>query len=80
MSVGYRRKSGWLPFAELAMGFFFLTIVYYCIDVMNFFALPFLLVFVGGYFWAGCSTLWQEHQAKMRFQREARHVEVEAVS
>jgi hypothetical protein len=62
------------------MGFFFLYIVYYCIDVMNFLALPFLLVFVCGYLWAGCSTLWQEHQAKVRFQREARHVEVEAIS
>jgi hypothetical protein len=80
VAVGYRRRSGWLPFAELGMGFFFLYIVYYCIDVMNFLALPFLLVFVCGYFWAGCSTLWQEHQAKMRFQREASRVEVEAVS
>ena len=43
-------------------------------------ALPFLLIFVSGYFWAGMSTLWQEHQAKLRCEREARKVEVEAVS
>lgn len=78
-AVTYRRKSGWLPFAEIAMGFVFLGIVAYCINVMNFFALPFLLIFVSGYFWAGFSTLWQEHQAKLRCEREARKVEVEAV-
>ncbi|MGD0000726.1 MAG: glycosyltransferase family 2 protein, partial [Bryobacteraceae bacterium] len=80
LGVAYRRKSGWLPFAEIAMGTGFLTIVYYSIDVMNFFALPFLLVFVCGYYWAGFSTLWQEHKAKLRFEREAQRVEVEAVS
>lgn len=80
VAVAYRRKSGWLPLAEIAMGFIFLCIVGYCISVMNFFALPFLLVFVCGYFWAGFSTLWQEYQAKLRFEREARKVEIEAVS
>jgi hypothetical protein len=80
LGVAYRRKSGWLPFAEIAMGTGFLTIVYYSIDVMNFVALPFLLIFVCGYYWAGFSTLWQEHKAKLRFEREARRVEVEAVS
>jgi len=78
--VQYRRRSGWLPFAELAMGMFYLGMVGYCIDVMNFFALPFLLIFVTGYLWAGTSTLWQERQAKLRFQREHARVEVEAVS
>jgi cellulose synthase/poly-beta-1,6-N-acetylglucosamine synthase-like glycosyltransferase len=80
IAVAYRRKSGWLPFAELGMGFFFLAMVGYCIEVMNLFALPFLSIFLCGYFWAGCSTLWQEYQAKMRFERAARKMEVEAVS
>jgi hypothetical protein len=61
------------------MGCFFLSMVGYCISVMNFFALPFLSIFVSGYFWAGFSTLWQEHQARLRFEREARKVEIEAV-
>ena len=80
MLVQYRRKSGWLPFAELGLGCFFLFMMAYCIEVMNFFALPFLTIFVAGYFWAGFSTLWQEHQAKVRFERERARVEVEAVS
>ncbi len=79
-AVAYKRKSGWLPFAEIAMGLFFLGIVAYSIEVMNFFALPFLSIFVCGYFWAGFSTLWQEYQAKLRHQRDSSKVEVEAVS
>ncbi|MBI5281634.1 MAG: glycosyltransferase [Candidatus Solibacter usitatus] len=79
-AVAYKRKSGWLPFAEIGMGFFFLGMTGYCIEVMNFFAMPFLSIFVCGYFWAGCSKLWQEHQARMRIEREARKVELEAVS
>jgi cellulose synthase/poly-beta-1,6-N-acetylglucosamine synthase-like glycosyltransferase len=80
IAVAYRRRSGWLPFAELGMGCLFLLMAGYCIEVMNFFALPFLLIFVGGYFWAGFSTLWQEHLARLRFERHARKVEIEAVS
>jgi len=75
-TVQYKRRSGWLPYAELGMGVFFLAMVLYCIDARNFFALPFLLIFVTGYFWAGCSTLWQEYQGKLRFERE-RKVEIE---
>lgn len=80
VAVAYRRRSGWLPLAEIAMGVIFLSIVGYCINVMNFFALPFLLIFVCGYFWAGFSTLWQEYQAKLKFERAAGKVEIEAVS
>ena len=47
---------------------------------MNFFALPFLLIFVSGYYWAGFSTLWQEYQQKLQFERAARSVEIEAVN
>lgn len=68
----YRRRSGWLPFAELALGVYFLGTVAFAIDTYNFFALPFLLLFVIGYFWTGFSTLYQEHQGKLRWQRELR--------
>lgn len=79
-ATAYKRKSGWLPFAEIGMGCFFLFMALYCIEVMNFFALPFLMIFVSGYFWAGFSTLWQEHQARIRYERDSAKVEVEAVS
>ena len=66
----YRRRSGWLPYAELAGGTFFLAMVAYAIASYNYAALPFLLLFVGGYYWAGVTTLWEEYQGKLAFERE----------
>ena len=66
----YRRRSGWLPYAELAVGAYFVLMVKFAIDTWNFPAIPFLLLFVGGYWWAGFSTLYQEFQGKLRWQRE----------
>ena len=66
----YRRRSGWLPYAELAIGGYFLYMVAFAIETWNFPAIPFLLLFVVGYWWAGFSTLWQEYQGRLRWQRE----------
>ena len=33
-------------------------------------AVPFLLLFVVGYWWAGFTTLYQEYQGKLQWQRE----------
>lgn len=68
--AAYRRKSGWLPLVEIAIGGYFLFMVSYAIDAYNFISIPFLLLFVGGYFWAGFSTLWQEYRGRVRWQRE----------
>jgi cellulose synthase/poly-beta-1,6-N-acetylglucosamine synthase-like glycosyltransferase len=76
--IQYKRRSGWLPFAEIGMGCFFTSMAVYSISVMNFFALPFLMIFVSGYFWAGFSTLWQDYQTKLRFEREQHKIQVEA--
>ncbi|MCW5981660.1 MAG: glycosyltransferase [Bryobacteraceae bacterium] len=73
----YRRKSGWLPYVELGFGCYFLAMVAYCIDTYNFLALPFLLMFVGGYFWAGATTLYDEYRDRLRRERE-RAVSIEA--
>jgi cellulose synthase/poly-beta-1,6-N-acetylglucosamine synthase-like glycosyltransferase len=69
-NIQYRRRSGWLPYAELAAGTCFLWIVIYAIESMNYLAVPFLLLFVGGYYWAGFTTLWQEYQGKLAFERQ----------
>jgi hypothetical protein len=66
----YRRRSGWLPFIELAIGTYFLGMVAFAIDTYNFFAIPFLMLFVAGYYWAGLTTLWQEYQGRLRWQRQ----------
>jgi hypothetical protein len=75
--VKYRRKSGWLPFAELAAGTYFAFMVAYAIDTFNFLAVPFLLLFVGGYYWAAFAALWQEYRSKLQWQRQ-RKLELES--
>ncbi len=69
LAAGYRSRSGWLPYAEIAVGVYFIGNVAFAIDTYNFFAIPFLLLFVAGYFWAGFATLWEEHQSKLRWQK-----------
>jgi cellulose synthase/poly-beta-1,6-N-acetylglucosamine synthase-like glycosyltransferase len=66
----YRSRSGWLPFAEIACGVYFAYMVDFAISSLNFIAVPFLLLFVAGYFWAGCSTLWTDYQGRMRWQKQ----------
>jgi cellulose synthase/poly-beta-1,6-N-acetylglucosamine synthase-like glycosyltransferase len=70
--IKYRRRSGWLPWAELAFGTYFVVMIGYSIETWNFLAIPFLLLFVGGYYWAGFSTLFQEYQGRFRWMKERR--------
>jgi hypothetical protein len=69
-NVQYRRRSGWLPYAEMAFGTFFAWMVAFAIESYNYLAVPFLLLFVGGYYWAGFSTLWEEYQGKLAWQKQ----------
>jgi cellulose synthase/poly-beta-1,6-N-acetylglucosamine synthase-like glycosyltransferase len=66
----YRCKSGWLPYVEIGIGMFFLSMVAYAVETFNFLAIPFLLLFVGGYFWAGFATLYQEYQGRLRWLQQ----------
>jgi len=63
----YRRKSGWLPYLEIGVGTYFLAMVAYAVETYNFAAIPFLLLFVAGYYWAGFGTLYQEYQGRLRW-------------
>jgi hypothetical protein len=75
--LSYRRRSGWLPFLEIAMGTYFLAMAAYAIDSYNFFALPFLLLFVAGYYWAGFGTLHHELRDRLGASRARRRLELE---
>jgi cellulose synthase/poly-beta-1,6-N-acetylglucosamine synthase-like glycosyltransferase len=68
----YRRRSGWLPYAELAVGTYFAVMVGFAIDTLNFAAIPFLLLFVCGYWWAGAATLYEEHQSRLHWMKQRR--------
>lgn len=69
-SSEYQRKSGWLPYMELAAGTFFVGMIAFAIDTYNFLSIPFLLLFVGGYYWAGLSTLIDEYRGKIAFEKQ----------
>ncbi len=62
----YRRKSGWLPYIELTIGTYFLGMAWYAVETLNFLTIPFLLLFVCGYYWAGFATLYQEYQGRSK--------------
>ncbi len=66
----YRRKSGLLPFIEIGVGTCFLAMVAFAVDTYNFLTVPFLLLFVGGYYWAGFGTLREEYRDRLRWQHE----------
>jgi cellulose synthase/poly-beta-1,6-N-acetylglucosamine synthase-like glycosyltransferase len=68
----YRSKSGWLPYIELAIGTYFLYMASWAVDSRNYLALPFLMLFVAGYYWAALATLYQEYRMRLRWQRERR--------
>jgi cellulose synthase/poly-beta-1,6-N-acetylglucosamine synthase-like glycosyltransferase len=67
--TAYRRKSGWLPYVEVAIGAYFVYMIDFAIDTLNFFAIPFLVLFVCGYWWAAFSTLYEEYCDKLAWQR-----------
>jgi hypothetical protein len=71
----YRRGSGVLPFIEIAIGTYFLFMVAWAIDSYNFLSVPFLALFVSGYYWAGFTTLYQEYRDRLAWQRERKLAE-----
>ena len=66
----YRGHSGWLPYAEVAVGVYFVSMVVFAIQTYNYFAIPFLLLFVFGYWWAGFGTLYQEYQGRLQWLKQ----------
>ncbi|MBV9505894.1 MAG: glycosyltransferase family 2 protein [Acidobacteriia bacterium] len=66
----YRRRSGWLPYAEIAVGFYYVAMIVFAIQTYNYFATPFLLLFVLGYWWAGFGTLYQGQQSWRRWLKQ----------
>lgn len=55
----YRKRLGWVPWIEIAIGCYFALAVYYAIDNENYFTVPFLLLFVIGYWCTGLMSLLQ---------------------
>jgi cellulose synthase/poly-beta-1,6-N-acetylglucosamine synthase-like glycosyltransferase len=66
----YRPRSGWLPYAEILLGSYFVGMIAFAIQTYNFLTIPFLLLFVFGYYWAGFTTLYQEHQGRLQWLKQ----------
>jgi cellulose synthase/poly-beta-1,6-N-acetylglucosamine synthase-like glycosyltransferase len=55
----YRRRLGWVPWVELLIGGYFALTVYYAIANENYITVPFLVLFVLGYWYTGLMSLLQ---------------------
>jgi hypothetical protein len=55
----YRRRLGWVPWLELLIGTYFALTVYYAIDNENYITVPFLTLFVIGYWYTGLMSLFE---------------------
>ncbi len=60
----YRRRSRWLPWINLVIGTYFLATVLYTLSTENYLTVPFLLLFVVGYYYAGFLMLVQERAGR----------------
>jgi cellulose synthase/poly-beta-1,6-N-acetylglucosamine synthase-like glycosyltransferase len=66
----YRRGLGWIPWVELLIGCYFATTVYYAIDNENYITVPFLILFVLGYWYTGLMSLLQGRFAGISLSAE----------
>jgi hypothetical protein len=55
----YRKRLGWVPWVELLIGSYFALTVFYAVENENFVTVPFLLLFVFGYWSTGLMSLLQ---------------------
>jgi cellulose synthase/poly-beta-1,6-N-acetylglucosamine synthase-like glycosyltransferase len=55
----YRKRLGIIPWIELAIGTYFAATVWYAITTENYFTVPFLVLFVFGYWYTGLLSLLQ---------------------
>jgi cellulose synthase/poly-beta-1,6-N-acetylglucosamine synthase-like glycosyltransferase len=55
----YRKRLGFMPWLELAVGAYFAWTVWYAITTENYFTVPFLVLFVFGYWYTGFLSLLQ---------------------
>ena len=58
-SAKYRKRLSWVPWIELLIGTYFASTIWYAIENDNFFTVPFLLLFVFGYWCTGLMSLLQ---------------------
>ena len=67
ISKAYRKRSGWMPWLELALGIYFLLAILYSLQSENYATVPFLFLFVLGYVYTGAMSLGQGYLERLRY-------------
>jgi len=67
----YRKRLGIVPWIEMAIGCYFAFTVWYAVTSENYFTVPFLLLFVFGYWYTGLLSLLQGRFERFKPQGEA---------
>lgn len=66
LGTKYRRRLGWVPWAELAIGCYFLWTIAYAVTNENYITVPFLVLFVLGFWYTGVMSLLQGRFERLR--------------
>jgi cellulose synthase/poly-beta-1,6-N-acetylglucosamine synthase-like glycosyltransferase len=69
----YRKRLGWVPWIELLIGSYFAMTVYYAMQNENYLTVPFLLLFVVGYWYTGLMSLLQGRFAGLALSPSENH-------
>ena len=69
----YRKRLGWVPWVELLIGSYFAMTVYYAVENENYLTVPFLLLFVVGYWYTGLMSLLQGRFSGLRLSGAENH-------
>jgi cellulose synthase/poly-beta-1,6-N-acetylglucosamine synthase-like glycosyltransferase len=72
-AVKYRKRLGWVPWVELLIGSYFALTVYYALQNENYLTVPFLLLFVVGYWYTGLMSLLQGRLAGLSLSAAESH-------
>jgi hypothetical protein len=75
----YTRPSGILPWLEILAGSYFVGMSVWAVGSYQFLCLPFLMLFIGGYYWAGFMTLFEEYRVQWRAAVAARALPMKTV-
>jgi len=64
----YHARIGVLPFVEVALGLYFTAMIYYCFDAELYGPIPFLGLFLVGYYYTGLTSLLQTFKLRTQAQ------------
>jgi cellulose synthase/poly-beta-1,6-N-acetylglucosamine synthase-like glycosyltransferase len=69
----YRKRLGWVPYIELLIGSYFALTIWYAIANENYITVPFLVLFVFGYWYTGLMSLLQGRFDSLVRERAEEH-------